>query len=417
MRSVLRVLASRPVFGHWRSKLTAAAALFVAVTIGLYALWHGPEQAAYALDDLPGRLLEIKSIYLTGWDFQPDLGEEQTNGAPAKYPIKIFAERPDCYWHTWYGFSGPDATHKDVRVQSGYRAGKGTRQLLVSNNDKMAVEATVAAVQNELSTEMLLQMELPQQWLSGRPHDFAKTGTETVNNVLCDVYEHSFDEPKMKNRLWLDPKTGLPVKIALYNIAQSGQETLSVLFDHVEVNISANATGLSFDPPKGYRVVKSPQTQTANLSLDPIGSGSNNNVSLGVWHCFNIDDKAVLLCWYCEPASGSKTAAAAILPEFLLAGTLPCDHKEIASLDLDGHHWNWSLVWPKQAGERIGNYELSVIHRPKQGGSLTMGSCPLRLPEDRLKAILEEIQRIANKSAPGSSMPFSLDALRTQLRP
>ena len=417
MRSVFRLFASRPLFGPWRSKLTAAAVLFLAVTIGFYALWHGSERAAYALDDLPSRLLEIKSIYVTGWMSEPDSTSGHEKGVPAKYPFKIFAERPDCYWYTWCGVSGPDATHKDVRVRSGYVVGKGTRLLSVSPSDKTAVETTVAAIQNELFTELFLQSQLPQQWLSGHLHDFVKTGTETVNHVLCDVYEHSSDKPESKNRLWLDPKTGFPVKIAWYDVNQTGQETLSGLFDHVEVNISAGATGLSFDPPKGYQVAKSKQMPIANPLSQPISSGSYGEVSLGVWHAFNIDDKAALLCWYCEPRSGSRTGDSTIQPEFLLAGTRPCNHKEIASAIVDGRHWNWSLVWPQQPDERIGGDDyFSVIYRPKQGGSLFMASSPLRLREDRLKEILEEIQRITKTSAAGSSTPFSLDALREQLR-
>jgi hypothetical protein len=414
MRTVFRVLALQPLFGHWRGKLTAAAVLFAAMTIGFYALWHAPEQAAYALDDLPSRLLEIKSIYITGWESYPGSMPEQDKGASAKYPVKIFAERPDCYWHTWYGFNGPDTTHKDTRVRSGYVAGKGTRQISVSASDKTAVETTVAPIQNELYAEMFLQEQLPQQWLSGHLHDFVKTGTETIGNVLCDVYEHSFDLPKSKNRLWLDPKTGFPVKIASYGIGQTGRETLSSLFDHVEVNISAGATGLSFDLPKSYRVTKAAQSQMENPLSQPVSSGSNGDISLGVWHCFNIDDKAVLSCWYCEPRLDSKPVDSAIQPEFMLAGTRPCNHKEIASTNVAGHHWNWSLIWP-QAAERIGSDDFSVIYRPKQGGSLSMVNLPLHLREDRLKAVLEEIQRITNTSVPGSPTPLSLNALREQL--
>lgn len=128
------------------------------------------------------------------------------------------------------------------------------------------------------------------------------------------------------------------------------------------------------------------------------------------------DDKAVLLCWYCESQSGTKTGDATIIPEFFLAETRPCDHKEIASADVDGHHWNWSLVWPKRSGERIGNDNVSVIHRQKKGGLLNMVNRPLRLPEDRLKAILEEIQRTTKTNVPGSSKPFSLETLRAELR-
>lgn len=413
MKSVLRILAARPLLGHWQSKLAVAAVLLVALTIGFCALWQSP-QRVYALEDLPQKLLEIKSIYLTGWMCYPNSMSEQDKGVPAKYPVKIFAERPDCYWHTSYGFSGPDATHKDVRVRSSYAVGKGTKLLSVSLDDKTAVEMTVAAIQNELSTESFIQSQLPQQWLSGRLQDFVKTGTETVNNVPCDVYAHAFDNPKSKKRLWLDPKTGFPVKIASYDIDKAGQETLTHIFDHVEVNIPASATGLSFDAPEGYQVTKAPQSKTVN-PLQMGGSGSNGDVSLGVWNCFNIDDKAVLLCWYCERQSGSKTGDTTIQPEFLLAGTRPCHRIDVASADMGDHHWNWSLVWPKQAGERIGNDDFSVIHRPKKGGSLSMGSFPLRLQEDRLKAILEEVQRSTKTSVRGSSEPFTLDTLRTRL--
>lgn len=391
--------------------LSAAAA---AAVFGFCALWHGPEQAAYALEDLPKRLLEMKSIYMTGWMFEPDSMSEQEKGVPTKYPMKIFAERPDCYWQMGYSFSGPDSTHKDVRVRSGYAAGKGTRLLCVSTNDKTAMEIAVPAIQNELSTEMLIQSQLPQQWFSGRLHDFVKAGTETVNNVLCDVYEHSFNEPKSKKRLWLDPKTGFPVKIATYDIDQTGQEMLTLLFDHVEVNIPASATGLSFNPPKGFQVTKATQMQAANPLLQPVSSGSNGDVSLGIWHCFNIDDKAILLCWYCESRSGSKTGGATIQPE-LLAGTRPCNHINVASVDVGDHLWNWSLVWPKQTGERIGNDDFSVIHRTKKGGLLSVVSFPLRLREDRLKAILEEVQRTAKTDVPGSPKPFTLDMLRIRL--
>jgi outer membrane lipoprotein-sorting protein len=416
--SHLPALRRQPLSGHWRSKLTAAAVLFVAVTIGFYAFWYAPEQAAYALDDLPGRLLEIKSIYMTGWMFQPGSMRGQDNGAPAKYPVKIFAERPDCYWRTFYGFSGPDATHKNVRVQSGYGAGKGTRRLSVSTNDRTATETTVTPIQNELSTEMLIQIEVPQQLLSGHLRDFVKMGAETVNGALCDVYEYSFfDVTKAKKRLWLDPRTGLPVRIACYDVDKAGRETPTQIIDHVEVNVAASATGLLFNPPKDYRVTKAPRPKNVDpLQPVAIASGSNDDVSLGVWQCFNIDDKAVLLCWYCEAKSGPKTAGATILPEFLLAGTHPCNHKEIASTDAGGHHWNWSLVWPGQGGERIGNGGFSVVRRQKQGGRLTMGFVPLHLKEDRLKAILEEIQRTTNTRMQDSSSPFSLDTLRAQLR-
>lgn len=412
MRSVIRVLASRPLLGHWRSKLAVAATLVAALTIGIYAMWHGLTQTAYALDDLPSRLLEIKSIYMTGWMFEPNWTSEQGKDAPKKYPMKMFAERPDFFWHMSYGFSGPDKNHKDVRVRSSYVAGKGTRMVIVSDDDKTAVETTVATIENELSTEETIQVWIPQELLSGRPRDFVKTGSETIGGVPCDVYERVFDKNHFRNRVWLDPKTGLPVKIELCEIDATGGQTPKMVIDHVEVNVAANATGLSFDPPQGYQVIKAGPSETAP-SLLAVASGGNDGVTVGTWHCFNIDDKAVLLGWRLETPPGAANQDAAL--EFRLGETRPCDHVEVASGAVGDAHWRWSLAWPKQPGERIGDDSLSVIHRAKQGGTVAVGSSPLRFRDDRLRAILEEVQRLTNATSPGSSAPFSLDTLRAKL--
>jgi hypothetical protein len=180
------------------------------------------------------------------------------------------------------------------------------------------------------------------------------------------------------------------------------------------VNIPASTTGLSFDPPAGFQVAKSAQAPAADSLLQPVSSGSNDDVSVGVWYCFNIDDNAVLLCWYCESRSRSKIGDAATQPE-LWAGSRLCDHIDVASADADNHHWKWSLAWPKKPGKRIGNDDLSVVHRPKKGGSLNIVSTPLNLREDRLKAILEEVQRTVKTDVSGSSGPFTLDTLRLLL--
>jgi outer membrane lipoprotein-sorting protein len=422
MRSVIRVLAARPFLSHWKSKLTVAATLLAALTISLFALRHGAEQTAYGLEDLPKRLLEIKSIYLTGWIFEPtfDPAEKgKENESPKKYPIKIFAERPDCYWHTSYGFSGPDMNHKDVRVTSRTVAGEGNKMLFVSHDEKTAMEVPVAELRNELMTETLLQSQIPQQWLSGHLSEYVKTDVETVNNVPCDVYERSMDAIRRKSRLWLDSKTGLPAQIASYDIDKNGQERLAQIIDHVEVNIPASVTGLSFDPPEGYQVTKIPQPTAQQpktmLTLDALSSAGQDkdgvSTSMGSWYVFNLDDKAVLCCWYCDRKPESKDNAK-ITPEFMLGAAHPCEHKEIASADVEEHHWNWSLVFPKQVGDRIGDDFFKIAYRVPNGGSMNLEDVPLRLPEDRLQAILAEVQQTSKTTMPNTSEPFTLDTLR-----
>jgi outer membrane lipoprotein-sorting protein len=424
MRSVIRMLAARPFLNHWKSKLTVTATLLATLTISFFALRHGAEQTAYGLEDLPKRLLEIKSIYLTGWIYEPTFDSAENKESPKKYPVKIFAERPDCYWCTSYGFSGPDMNHKELRVNSWIAAGKGTKVLSISHDEKTASETTVAELRNELMTEMLLQSRIPQQWLSGHLSEYVKTGVATVNNVPCDVYERSMDAIRQKGRLWLDSKTGLPAQVASYDVDAKGQEHLAQIIDHVEVNIPASATGLSFDPPEGYQVTKIPQPTAeqpkAMLTLDVLGSAAHDkdgvSTSMGSWYVFNLDDKAVLCCWYGERKSESKNDGGVdIMPEFFLTGKGPCEPRKIASADVGGHHWHWSLVFPKQPGDRIGGDFLKIAYRVPNGGFLNLEHVPLRLPDDRLQPILAEVQQTSKTTVQDSSEPFTLEMLRTRI--
>ena len=422
MRSVLSLLVSRPIHARLRSKLAAAAALLVVISLGVYSLYRC-SQPAYAMEDLPSRLLEIKSIYMTGWLFSPDFTSQQDNELPRKYPVTIFAERPNRFWHTAYGFSGPDKIHKDVRVSSGVVAGNGRERLSLLTEEKKAFVSSVPMIENELRTEMLIQTEIPFQLLRGNLGDFTKKGSETVNDIRCDIYEYSLD--KAVNRLWLDPKTGLPVRIEFCEFNEKGKEISRQIIDHIQVNVPAISTGLSFDPPEDYQVTRTQASQESN-PLVAISSGSNDDVTLGVWHCFNIDDKAALLCWFCEGKPNSKNNGAQKDLVFYLEGlhmalgkesakNRPCEHIDIASANSDGRLWNWSLVFPKKTGERVGNDMLTVAHFSEKGGSLSLTDIPLRLREERLRSILEEVQRLTKTTVPDSSKPFTLEMLRARL--
>ncbi len=187
-----------------------AATVLAALSLGFY-FWHGAGRV-YALEDLPARLLEVKSIYANGWRYEH---------GDAKRAITVFAERPGRYWYTHYGVFGPDATHAEPRRSSGYVAGDGGEELHVFSSDRRAYVDPIPPIENELKTEHILQHEIPGDLLSGKSEDFAKTGSEIVGDAQCDVYERSLG--LLKTRLWLNPKTGLPEKIAYYSVRQVRQ--------------------------------------------------------------------------------------------------------------------------------------------------------------------------------------------------
>ncbi len=72
-------------------------------------------------------------------------------------------------------------------------------------------------------------------------------------------------------------------------------------------------------------------------------------------------------------------------------------------------------MFPKKAGERLGNDLVSVVYRPNEADALSMAWFPLRLPESQLKAVLAELQRLTKTTATGSTEPFTLETLRTRL--
>jgi outer membrane lipoprotein-sorting protein len=379
--------------------LVAAATLLVGVTLGL-GLWLSPNRA-YAMGDLPARLQEIRSLHLTGWIYAPD---------ETKHPFTFFAERPNRYWLLTYGFSG-GGDGQATRVVSGFMAGKGRERMVGFDTDKKAFVSEVPAVVSELQTETLLQTWIMQQYFQGSLEGFAKIASEAIRGTPCDVYERTRDA--QKTRVWLDPKTGLPVKIALSTVDRSGQERPEVMIDQVATNVTAEAAGISFAGPKGFEVVRTPRAQAMNPLLEPVFAGSMDETTLAQWYCFNIDDRAALLCWSHRSPPNGKDAAPSI--ELVLDGVGPCNDLEVATVDVEGQTWQWSLVVPKKTGQPLGSGGIELIARARKGGQLSLSAQPLRFPEDRLKEVLKEVQRLTLPAEIAVGEPLSLDKLRARL--
>jgi hypothetical protein len=402
--------------GRTIGKAVLAAALLVAVAMGFHA-WFG-ERQAYALDDLPQRLMELRSIYMTGWQSYPRLLAGGATEPGPKLPITMFAERPNCYWATDNRFS-VDKDHPEGRVSPGYRAGSGREQLAVSSEQKLATVSDVPPLWNELQTEMSFQSFFSEM-LSGGVEDFAKTRSEVVNDIPCDVYERAGSAGPMRFRVWLNPKTGLPVKIGRYEVDKSDTETPFLIIDHVEVNVSAGNKGLSFAPPEGYEVKHDRLEASPELIVYSEASSRSPKGSLRLATSFalNIDDKAALICWSGDLGSDEKKAADALkfsLGKANLGKAGPgegreCDHVEVSTATVGGHDWNWSLVFPKKKGERLGDDMLQIVFDTAKSGAM-----PLRCSAEGLAVMVEKVQ-LVSKTVPEGDKPFTLATLRARLR-
>lgn len=378
--------------------LAAAAALLVAVTLGSQ-LWLSP-QRAYALADMPQRLQELRSIYLSGWIFAPD-GE--------KHPMTFFAERPGSYWHTAYGFSG-GGDGRPTKVTSRYSARHGQELLVVSHDEKSATVLEVSPLVAELDNELMFELSVFNAGLQGRLNEYAKVRTEKLGDLVCDVYEHS--SPPGLSRVWLNPQTGLPVQIAAYLRESSGKETPLLLYDHIETNVTAAAKGLSFAPPEGYQVKRAAIPADANPLLMPTSSGGAGSDQLATWYALRITDQVALLCWSHQVGGAKKESEVRIT----LANGEPCEHVEVASADVQGQPWRWSLVMPKKADQKLGNEELqlTLVGSGPKGGQVGLGAFPIRFPDERLRTLILEVQKATGSKTP-SGEPFTLEGLREKV--
>ncbi len=397
MRRVFRELTSDWSLrspGHLIGKLALAATVLVAIALGFYA-WFG-ERRVYALDDLPQRLMEIKSIYMTGWSLEAD---------HKQHPFTLFAERPNCYWHPKYSVSDPDATREHSYVRSAYVACNGRECLYVSNDDKKVIVENVPPIASELETEGIFQHRVLPSLLDGSHGDFVKTGSEMVGDTRCDVYEGRW---VFKTRVWFNPKSGLPVRIAYYG-TRDGEDKIRAMVDHIEVNVSASEKTLSFAPPEGYRVTRTIE-EVNPLKHFGSSSGSFGKLTTGCY--LNIGGKAVLVCWACDVRSGDKTSHGEVT--FVLGQDRECDNIKMAAIEADGRQWNWSLVFPKKKGEHIGSDGLKVIPPWSKNRTSGVQHTPLRFPEDRLRSAIEEIQ-LATKTVSAGAKPFTLEMLRAKI--
>ena len=288
----------------------------------------------------------------------------------------------------------------------------------MSSEQKLATVSDVPPLWNELQTEMSFQSFLSEM-LQGGVEGFTKIRSEAVGDVQCDVYQRTGAAGPMRFRVWLNPTTGLPVKFGHYEVDKSGTETPFMIIDHIEVNVSASDKGLSFAPPEGYKVKHDRLEAGPELIVGGEASSRSPKGSLRLATSFalNIDDMAALICWSGDLGSGDKKAAEAL--KFSLGKATgkigpgegrECDHAEVSTATVGGHDWNWSLVFPKKKGERLGDNVLQIAFDTAKGGAM-----PMRCSAEGLGAMIEKVQ-LVSKTVPEGGKPFTLDMLRARLR-
>ncbi len=379
------------------SRLALAALLLI--SLGLFLSYGGsPTQPVYGMEHLAARLLTIRSLHLKGWMYQTitSLDGKETH---EKFPTELYAKRPNCIGYRTYGFSSPGRGKPSI-VTSGFMASDGEQTIAVSHDNKKVVQArtSVDDFHAELLVESFIQSSLANRFLQGPPEHYRKVRSEKVQGVLCDVYEYNQQEPTLAgiHRVWLNPLTGIPVKSESSNVDEAGNEKL-FSSETIQVDVEPPMPLFSFEAPEGYEdtTKDAANSKIADIKLSPYGSGGSGTTWLAAWHGFNINDRAVLACWFQYDTNDDKEKeyfARQPQIELYQGNTVrTCREHTVSNNHVNKAQWRWSLILPED-GKPIGECLLRLKVADKKTRT-AQELKPLRLSPERLREILLEAQR------------------------
>jgi hypothetical protein len=342
-----------------------------------------------------------------------------------EFPVEFYAERPGRLWQTWHAFSNGQS-------RSGFRVADGARQLWVSHTDKRAIVTKSTPLAVELRVESNLQNNWTGKIVEHPTSDYKLVGNDRVNGIEALQYEAEWNNPagtgKTQNIVWVNPKTGLPVRSARYSVDATGKKDLSVLYDHIETDVRPRADMFTFQSPEDYRL-----EQKNELADDAFIAGSIQCHAdyLATRIVLAIDDRAALVCWlWLHEKTDSKSPAVGLRSwhvvgpprrgsdvdlmrvEFAGANTKrPCEWHFVHQQQDRDKHWTWSLVLPRDHRPLVGTERLNVTLEGRSSGA-TMSFVPLRFDDERLTKILGRIQSEAFSEPSPDEAPFTLAGLR-----
>jgi hypothetical protein len=388
--------------------LSLAVVLLVGMTLAV-TFWPPGAPRAGAVEEARRQLLEVRSLHLKGWMFQTI--EKDGKLQVEQFPTEFYAVRPCRYWSNGYGFSF-EGNHKLVNVTHSHTASDGKRSIWVSHDQRLALVTPVSRLESELQTEQLLQQKVFDQLLTGLPDSYRRIGDDEIGGIRCDVYER--DEPPQegfgqRSRLWLNATSGMPVRLKVWSRLRGRPEEPHYEYDMIEINGSPPEGMFPLAAPEGFHT-QIVEGEPGPITLPEGACASGGGMSMGGWIPFNIDDRAVLYCWWIGPPSDEKGLPNT--PEFSLGpprSNRPC---QVIPLRKDDK-WNWSLLVPEN-DQRIGLDEQVSVVLKSEKAHLENTFRPLRISNEKLERILLEAQQ-ASISPDSGIEPFTLKEIAEML--
>lgn len=384
--------------------MTTTAA--VALIVWMVALQPSP---AYGIEGLPERLQNLKSLYIKGW------ASQYTGKGLEKFDVEAYVEPGGRFWNSRY-------TSMSGEPIRGYNASDGKRYIEVDHTNK---KCTIGK-EHPLSVKMRGSFDNELADLKNSK-EYKKVREEKVGDTLTHVYERTMTQagPGVKFVVWLDPATGIPVRLSFYLMAGDKEQLMADLTEFM-ANAEPKPGMFDFTPPAGYEVIEK------DRDADDIGGGSRASGQRGTAmtrFAFDIDERAFLVCWalyeraedgqIIEQGLDLKRGQPVVIPGVNISGPISYNHYHLITLkdNDEDFHWRWTLLTPKDPGTEIRDtlptFQLSI--KGGKGGGLTHSMQIQKFSQKLLPDIVVEAQQVTTRSDTPMEKLVTLKEIRALL--
>jgi outer membrane lipoprotein-sorting protein len=417
--TMVQISGARRIGRRLMKPTIGLAACLAAVVIAWLVILPGSTTPAYGIEDVRDRLLEVKSLHVAGWAHVDACGgdtcrPDEAKGQPQQAPIEYYVQRPNlfCLSNT--------AETKDG-LTGIYRASDGRRYINVDHGDKTCTVGKEVPLATELNIEELLQHQLTGQLVSQPLSDYRFVRNDILDGTEAALYERKIElaiteklRSEIRLNVWLDPKSGIPVRSAVHRRAGDQPERPVVCFDRIQANVPPPPGMFNFEPPDGYKVIHKDHQED---DIGGVGAVRVKQQTLEIRFAFLVDGRAILVCWalYDESESppieddlaGPVARPLTLQPKSTM-GEDVYGHYFVRADKAPRHHWRWSLIVPKRADVNISNDIVSLTFRNRTGGTGSAGILPLVIRQHRLAELIVATQRL---TLPADSPPEAVMTL------
>ena len=330
----------------WSISVLACALLLVVV----FSLRTGSSAGvAYAIDDLPKRLVEVNTIALRGWRYIYDDSDKQK--PPILEPFECLVKRPGKVRQIGLTI----LQHDDrVEVRRSLHVCDGAHQAEINEDGSLQSSRFLNPIDVRLITERQAQFAATAYLIDPSNSAYRKVGKDNVDGVRCDLWESQVaGETSIGiHRLWINPANGLPVRSVSDVVNHDGTTQRQLELTEIAFNTPLDDKLFRISDPHAAQATGRPQA--ANVSEIPLsrpttGCGEPRPyASLNVWHALKISEKATLLIWgrTTPPtaAHGTRDWLSGVTMTVTENGKKHALHHAWLYESDTPERWNWSLL-------------------------------------------------------------------------